>query len=47
MIDVIKIIEVMTADSITIYTQVFMSDYKELEEYKCLFTSPLTKTIAE
>ena len=38
MIDAIKIIEVMTGNAITIYIQVFLSDYNR--EYKCMFTSP-------
>ena len=35
MIDVIKIIEVMAGDAITIYIQVFSSDYKR--EYICTY----------
>ena len=37
MIDAIMIIEVMAGDAITIYIQVFLSDYKR--EYKWVFSS--------
>ena len=39
MIDAIEIIEVMTGGAVTIYTQVFSSDYKREDE--CMFTSTL------
>jgi hypothetical protein len=40
MIDAIEIIEVMTRGAVTIYTQVFSSDYKREDE--CMFTSAHT-----